>query len=175
MREYIKQIVIHKEELLFDIENITHKIGNSRMNLDNKEQRAVYNLQADDGEQDRSIVFRSISKHISRAKNRMNVYLITKSPEVECNHLVTDENEKDYVIVLRFPWNWCDDYFTQLSDAIHDYVVNACIFDFLLISAPSEAKIYKDLSDIAYDNIKTCISARLAGTTRRPLQPFREK
>ena len=143
-----KEIVLDKDSLLYEIENVVDKISRSR-----DEQNIQ--VQADETEQDRAITMRSIDNSINVVRSKMRAYVV-------------DDGEG---IKLQFPDEWKASVFPDLVVSIQEYVINAGICDWLRVTLPREAREYGERAEVCLGRVKSCVTAR-AVCVRRPLQPF---
>lgn len=156
-------IVISHSAAIFDIRNITHKIG--RAHFDGTNIMNVSVMQADDSPQDMALIERSLERRIANVEARVIRYSRGR---------VTTE-EKDAVgrtsltttLTLAFPDNWQEHCRMNLETAIYNYIVNACVSDFLSNTNAAEAALYAEKAEIELDQIKYYVSTRKPGTMRR--------
>ncbi len=145
---------IDHSAVIFDVRNLTHKIGRAHFNGDNL--MAVSVMQADESPQDIAIITRSMERKIADIRARVVRYL--RSCETS-NNVTT--------LTLAFPDNWQEHSKDNLETAMYNYVVNACVSDFLANTNAGEAAIYADRADMELDQVKYYISTRKPGTMRR--------
>ena len=152
-----KEIVLDKDVLLYEIENMVDKVSRSRLRDDNLGQSIQ--VQADETEQDRAITERSVGNSINVIRRRMSAY-------------ISNEDVGDEVIKLQFPEGWKECVFPALVGSIHEYIINIGVFEWLRVTLPQEAQGYREKAEECLDRVKSCVTARVAGSVRRPLQPF---
>lgn len=152
----IMEIVLDRENLLYEIENVVDKVSRSRLRDDNLEQ--CVQVQADETGQDRAITERSIHRSINVVRSRMSAY-------------ISKEDVGGEVILLEFPEGWRESVLQDLVGAIREYII---ILEFLRlrITLPGEAEGYREQAGECLSRVKSCVTARVAGSVRRPLQPF---
>lgn len=153
----MKEIVLDKDALLYEIENTVDKISRSRLRDDNLEQSIQ--VQADETEQDRAITVRSVNNSINVIRTRMGAY-------------ISNEDAGDEVVKLQFPEGRKECVFPDLVGSIREYVINIGVFEWLRVTLPQEAQGYRERAEECLDRVKSCVTARVAGSVRRPLQPF---
>lgn len=120
----------------------------------------------------RNLFDRWINKYIDNSKQRMQAYVVEPMRKATMN-AAPDWEEKE--IHLSFPWYWDETTFGALSGAVHDYIVNSVLMEFLAMSITSKDPITTDkqsLAQEAYDNIKHYCVTTLPGTMRKKLHPF---
>ena len=102
----------------------------------------------------------------------MSAFVLEKSKTSTINS-ISQKEEVD--ITLLFP-EWYDDtVFGQLCSAVHDYVVNATLYEYfsLALSAkdPVTATKQEQMND-ALSEIRKLVNASKPGSIRKPLNPF---
>ena len=110
-----------------------------------------------------------INKHTKRLCERLSAYLINLSCKNTSDNIL--ERLPQYVYILGMPYNWDCVNSEHLAEEMHNYVVNASLYDFLKTNYPNESLIFKGTSDSAWDNVKHAVSVRVGGI-RKPIQPF---
>lgn len=153
----IMEIVLDRENLLYEIENVVDKVSRSRLRDDNLEQ--CVQVQADETGQDRAITERSIHRSINVVRSRMSAY-------------ISKEDVGGEVIRLEFPEGWRESVFQDLVGAIREYIINIGVFEWLRITLPGEAEGYREQAGECLSRVKSCVTARVVGSVRRSLQPF---
>ena len=123
--------------------------------------------------------YRWIDKHIGIAKSVMSAFVLEKYRRTKMNS-ISQVDEVD--ITLLFP-EWYDDtVFEQLCSAVHDYVVNATLFEFFSISllVPYKNGVTQDPATIvkqqqmndALSDVRKYVNASKPGRIRKPYKPF---
>lgn len=157
------EISINHSDVIFEVRNITHKIGRSHFSGDNFVNVAV--IQADESPQDMSLLQHFMTRRIADLATRMTRYFRGKTTTEEID--TVGRKYLNTTISLAFPDNWQENCEQNLQTAAYNYVVNACVADFLTNANAREAAIYLEKADMELDLIKYYISARKPGTLRR--------
>lgn len=163
-----RHIYISKDQVFYDIDAQLGIISNSRRKADGTEDETLtlattnYN----------PMFCRWIDGHIGEAKTVMSAFVLEDSKTAGVNS-IKDMDEVD--ITLLMP-EWYDDtVFSQLIDAIHSYVVNATLRDYLVMSLTSKDPVTIDKASLAEENkssIRQLINASKPGRIRKHLSPF---
>ena len=116
--------------------------------------------------------FRWIDNYIGKAKSVMSAFVLEKFKTTAMNS-ISQKEEVD--ITLLFP-EWYDDtVFEQLCSAVHDYVVNATLYEYfsLTLSAkdPVTATKQEQMND-ALNDVRKYVNASKPGSVRKPFKPF---
>ena len=115
---------------------------------------------------------RWIDQHIGEAKTVMSAFVLERFKTSQTNS-IKDSDEVD--ITLLMP-EWYDDTtFPQLCTAVHDYVVNSTLYDFLSMTLTSKDTVTIDkneASDKAKYQIKKLANAAKPGRISKPFKPF---
>lgn len=156
-------ITINHSEAIFDIQNITHKIG--RAHYDGSNIMRVSVMQADDSPQDTALIARFLERRIAAVESKVIRYSRGRTTKEETD--AVGRSSMSTTISLAFPDNWQEHCRPNLETAIYDYVVNACVSDFLANTNTAEAAIYAERAEIDLEQIKYYVSTRKPGTMRR--------
>ena len=119
-----------------------------------------------------SMFIQWIDKYLNLAKSRMAAYVLTLERHSAMN--ATREWE-ECIIHLAFPPTWNPTTFTNLADAIHQYIVNSVLKELFVLMFTSSDPLTADkiaLADDAYREIKHCCVSKRPGTNQKPLHPF---
>ena len=157
------EISINHSEVIFDVRNITHKIGRSHFSGDNFVNVAV--IQADESPQDMELLAHFMKRRITDLCARMTRYFKGSETKKEVDNV--GREYLNTIIALALPDNWQENNEQNLQTAAYNYVVNACVSDFLTNANARESVIYAEKADMELDLIKYYISARKPGTMRR--------
>lgn len=155
--------VIH-EDIIFDIQNITHKYGRSKDNGENVKSVAL--MQVDNSEQDSEIINRLLTRHIYSLYDRMDRY--TTNLSTETFKIAENNTRTKTTYKLTMPPNWPNKKSDTIRLAMHDYLVYSCIADHLNIVNPQDAGQYRQYADDAVSDIKYALNTRIPGTRRIP-------
>lgn len=157
------EISIDHSAAIFDIRNITHKVGRAHFNGENMMNVSV--MQADDSSQDMALMELSLKRRIAEVEAKVMRYSrgceTTKEVDAVGRETLTT------TISLALPDNWQDNCMRNLQTAAYNYVVYACVADFLANVNAREAAIYAESADLELDQVKYYVSTRKPGTLRR--------
>lgn len=156
-------IIINHSEAIFDIRNITHKIGRAHFNGDNMMNVSV--IQADDSPQDMAIMERSLERRIADIEAKVVRYSRGRKTTEELD--AVGRPSRTTTISLAMPDNWQEHSKLNLETAVYNYVVNMCVSDFLANVNTGEAALYAEKADMELDQVKYYVSTRKPGTMRR--------
>lgn len=157
------KISINHSEAIFDIRNITHKLGQAH--YDGSNIRRISVMQADDSPQDMALVSRFLERRIAAVEARVIRYSRGRETQEETD--VVGRTSLVTTITLAFPDNWQEHCRQNLETAAYNYVVNACVSDFLANTNTAEAALYAEKAELELDQIKYYVSTRKPGTMRR--------
>lgn len=163
-------INIKKEELLYDIDALTHKTTEARIDMPEKDSvKSTYAIKTDESELDRSLLTRMLDYRDSQLRTIMTKYL----PEVEevsfDDTLRDDVAEYLYSLEMRDDWN--SNLLKPLTDKIHRYLVYGTLYDYYLKVSPELAKSLGDIDEIK-EAILDILRKRKKDIFIRPLRPF---
>lgn len=163
-----KILFVVKDEIFAEIDAQLQILAESRM-TENGQPNKVLNS----GVERFSVQFeRWIDKYLDLAKSRMAAYVVEIHRKATINHH-KDWDEAE--IHLSFPWTWNPVTFPQLGDAVQNYIVNSCLYEFFCLSLTSKDPVTIDkltLAEDANSMIKHCCVSSLPGTQRKKLKPF---
>lgn len=168
----MKQIVIHaiQQELVYDIENITHQLARHRTQLTVEDQ---FVLQTSDTETDRAIIKRSLDRAYNKVRRALSSVLMDETWGFADDDLKLTDVDGYYLYI-----NVKDDFKEAKTEAaamaFHDFLIHSAIFDWLLISKPDEALIYKELIDANLSELKGIAMDRSGFYTINPFPDFKD-
>lgn len=120
----------------------------------------------------RQLFYEWINKHIGEAKTVMAHAVLEKFRTTAMNS-IKDVDEVD--ITLLVP-EWYDDTtFLQLCDAVHSFVVNATLLDFLSLRSQSNdpaVTLKQTQKQDGENEIRKLINFAKPGRISKPLKPF---
>lgn len=163
-----RHIYIYRSQLMLDIEQEVAIIAKTRKNPDGTDDDTLNNI----SEKYQPLLNRWIDKYINLAKGRMSAYILERFRTSKANNLKTDD---EIDIELQVPDFWNDTVFQPLVQAVHDYVVNGAVYEFMSLTLPPrEHVINVKLRDVeqSYNDIKRYICSSKPGRIRKPMQPF---
>lgn len=156
----IIEVIMLKEELMFDINAELHQIENTRKP---EESKLLTNEQMDN-----HLLARHIDAALNKVVERCQAYLLIPSPYVHriSNNHTHDWSEKS--IFLAMPINWPLHCMDALRDACHDYIVQYAQALFLAKIAPDTAAISQNMAEHRYSEINALLSHRNGGVRIHP-------
>lgn len=167
---------IYLTELMFDIEKSAWQIGRSRKDS----QQLSHAEEVQDIDDERILRFIQTSyKDVTIALSEMiaegtttadNILLPAKRKSVSGGQSITltwgrgettEEEDNVLTIVLRAPSNFATSQSTSLANAIHSYIINYSLSEWLLLTNPSEAANYKQLAAESLQQLYAASFARV--------------
>lgn len=131
-------ITLKKEELLYDIENTTYLVGNSRSTGDNFEQ--VSNIQNSGEGEDRNFILRSIEKAFNEAKRNLSRY-INETLVASNNELMAETG--DFVLTLNVVDMFNEASTDTLKSSAHEFISASALMDWFANVKPDEMVVYQ--------------------------------
>ena len=131
-------ITLKKDELLYDIENTTYLVGNSRSTGDNFEQ--VSNIQNSGEGEDRNFILRSIEKAFNEAKRNLSRYI--DETMVASNNALMDETG-DFVLTLNVVDMFNEASTDTLKSSAHEFIAASALMDWFANVKPDEMVVYQ--------------------------------
>ena len=132
-------ITLKKDELLYDVENTSYLVGNSRSTGENFEQ--VSNIQNSGEGEDRNFILRSIEKAFNEAKRNLSRY-ITETKTSSDNTLMAEEG--DFALTLSVVDVFNEASTDTLKSATHEFIVASALADWFANVKPDEMVIYQN-------------------------------
>jgi hypothetical protein len=156
-------ITLYYSELMYDVQNKTYLTGKSRETGDNFE--AVANMQANDDEENKNQILRSIGNAVSALKARLSEYIIDAG-DSSSNILQVVEDAEKLELSLSMPSNYNNATRDTISAAAHQFIVNTAIGDWFAITNKADASDYVAQATANIIEIREAISKRV-----RPTRP----
>ena len=173
--KFERHIFIGRDQIMYDLDAQISMMSKARRKDDGTEDDSFANATDTYKQQ----FYRWIDKHIGIAKGKMQVFVLEKFKATKMNS-ISQEEEVD--IELLVPEWWDDTIFDQLVQAVHDYVVNATLYEFFSISllVPQRHGVSQDPATVVKqqqmnDNlaeIKNLINSSKPGSIKKPFKPF---
>ena len=166
--KYKRHIFIRRDQLLYDIDAQIQMVAMSRRKADGSEDERLTSAT----ETFKAMFFRWIGKHVGIAKNKMQTFVVEKTVPTDMNG-VPESDETD--IELLMPDWWDDTIFDQLTQAVHDYVVNAVLQEYFTVTLTSKDPVTIDkglMAESALFDVKKLSNSSKAGRIRKPFKPF---
>ena len=115
---------------------------------------------------------RWINKYLDLTKSRMAAYVKT----IERQNTMNAQRPWDEAVIhLEFPPTWNATTFTNLADAVHQYIVNGVLYEFFALSITAKDPVTSEKfeqREEASREIKHCCVSQLPGASRKTLHPF---
>ena len=166
--KFERHIFIRRDQIFYDLDAQIGMMNESRRKDDGTEDDTKTNATQKYQQQ----FYRWIDSHIGKAKSVMSAFVLEKARTAKMNS-ISQKEEVD--ITLLFP-EWYDDtVFEQLCSAVHDYVVNATLYEYfsLTLSAKDPVTLSKqEMMNDALGEVRKYVNASKPGTIRKPFKPF---
>lgn len=166
--KYERHIFIRRDQVFFDIDSQISMMNASRRKENGIEDDTL--TSATEAYQQQ--FFRWIDKHIGLAKATMSAFVLEKSRTTRMNSISQNE-EVD--IELLMPDFWNDTVFDQLCQAVHDYIVNATLYEYFSITLTVKDPVTiskKEQADEAMGNVQEYCNAAKPGMIKKTHSPF---
>lgn len=150
-------ITLKKEEILYDIENTSYIVGNSRSTGDNFEQ--VSNIQNSGEGEDRNFILRSVENAFGEAKRNLSRF-INETKTAANNQLMSEDG--DFAIALNVADVFNEASTDSLKSALHDFIVSSSLMDWFANVKPDEMPIYQNRKNVANMNMISAIYRKKA-------------
>ncbi len=151
-------ITLFCSELIYDIQNKTYLTGRSRLSQDNFEETA--NMQANDDEENRNQIVRSIGNAFALIKTKMSEYIVDTGTTAN-NILQEMDSSTRLQLQLRMPSNYNETTREALTSAVHQYIVNIAIADWFGITNKNDAAEYLATAKANIDEMREAVSKRV--------------
>ena len=131
-------ITLKKDELLYDIENTSYLVGNSRSTGENFEQ--VSNIQNSGEGEDRNFILRSIETAYNEVKRNLSRYI--DETMVASNNALMDETG-DFVLTLNVVDMFNEASTDTLKSSAHEFIISSALLDWFANVKPDEMVVYQ--------------------------------
>jgi hypothetical protein len=166
--KFERHIFIDREQILFDIDSQIAMVNNGKRKEDGTEDDTRANATTTYQQE----FYRWIDKYIGKAKSVMSAFVLEQFKTTKMN-AVSQKEEVD--ITLLVP-EWYDDtVFDQLCDAVHEYVVNAALYEYFALTLSIKDPVTvtkKEMMDDAKNEVRKYVNASKPGSVRKPQNPF---
>ena len=99
-------ISINKNELFYDIDALTHKTTEARIDMPEKSSvKSTYAIKTDESELDRSLLTRMLNYRDAQLRTVISKYLSEETDDHSNNDLRQDVAEYIYSLEMRDDWN----------------------------------------------------------------------
>ena len=117
-------IELHKHQLNYDVNLITHVIAN-RANAAQESPEQSFNFSNTDGESELTIIDRFMESSFNKLMASVSRYV---SDDYEYSDNVLDKNVASYIFDLVVPDTFNRSYLNPLRSSMHQYMVNYTLF-----------------------------------------------
>lgn len=149
-------ITLYMSELIYDVQNKAYLTGRSRSTGDNYE--AVANMQANDDDENLNQVVRSIGNAFATLKTKVSEYMDDSGSTADNEQT---DGESNLVVALRMPSNYNEGTRESVSAAMHQYIVNTALGDWLRITDKADAADYVNLASDNLGQLREALNKRL--------------
>ena len=166
--KFERHIFISRDQIFYDLDAQIAMMNESRRKDDGTEDDTKTNATTKFQQQ----FYRWIDKYIGIAKGVMATFVLEKFKTTKMNSI----SQKEEVDIILLVPEWYDDtMFDQLCNAVHDYVVNATLYEYfsLTLSLKDPVTVTKqDQMNDALKDVRKYVNASKPGSIRKPLNPF---
>ena len=166
--KFERHVFIRKDQVFFDLDSQLGILSLARKKQDGTEDESLTNATT----AYRQMFYRWIDKHIGIAKGVMSAFVLDRFKTTSMNS-ISDKDEID--IELLMPEFWDDTVFDQLTNAVHDYVVNATLYEYFTISLTSKDPVTVDKRQLmieALSDVKKYVNAAKPGFIEKIKSPL---
>jgi hypothetical protein len=166
--KFERHVFIRKDQVFFDLDSQLAILSLARKKQDGTEDESLSNATT----AYRQMFYRWIDKHIGIAKGVMSAFVLDRFKTTSMNS-ISDKDEID--IELLMPEFWDDTVFDQLTNAVHDYVVNATLYEYFTISLTSKDPVTVDKRQLmieALSDVKKYVNAAKPGFIHKIKSPL---
>lgn len=166
--KFERHVFIRKDQVFFDLDSQLGILSLARKKQDGTEDDSLTNATTTY----RQMFYRWIDKHIGIAKGVMSAFVLDRFKTTSMNS-ISDKDEID--IELLMPEFWDDTVFDQLTNAVHDYVVNATLYEYFTISLTSKDPVTVDKRQLmieALSDVKKYVNAAKPGFIHKIKSPL---
>lgn len=160
-------VYILRSQLMYDIEAELNIITRSRRNEAHLQDNGIENT-----DELRPILNRWMNKYISLAKRKLTSVLRDDAPNASTNY-IKDAEEIDFSLSIGDWWN--ENALDTLTEAIHDYIVNGTLYEYLLLYLTAKDPVTatkEQQTEFALENIHNALCSYKAGKLRKGMHPF---
>lgn len=166
--KFHRHLFIRRDQVFFDLDSQIGMLAMSRRKEDGTEDDRLTNATTTYRQQ----FCRWMDKYLGSAKSVMSAFVLEKFKTTDMN-AVKDKDEVD--IELLMP-EWYDDtVFEQLTQAVHDYIVNGTLYEFfslVLTSKDPVAVDKREQMEEAKGEVRKYVQAAKPGRIHKRFSPF---
>lgn len=163
----VRHVFIRKDQLLYDIDTETNII--SKMRRDDKLGDKLATSETDSF---RPLFHRWIDKYMDKAINRLSAFIFTPARVASMDDM---DMWKEKELTLIFPMEWDDTTYEQLAGAIHDYIKNGALYEYLILSLTVNDPVTVSISSLkeeSYEAIMDYANKKIGGYYKKNLEPM---
>lgn len=157
-------ITLHISEITYDVQNKTYITGRSRSDGSNYED--VAHLQMSDDDEEKNQLMRSIGNAVSSLRSGLGEYIEVAG--LSGDNILASEDE-NIIVKLNLPDNYNEAMTDTISSAMHQYIVNTALADWLTMTDKQDAADYLTFAAANIERIKDALYKR-----SRPVRPVKE-
>lgn len=163
-----RHIFVRRDQVVFDIDAQLSILSEARKNPDGTQDDSFTNATS----KYTQLFYRWIDTYIGEAKAIMAAFVLEKSATSAMNS-IKDNEEVDIDMLMP---DWYDDTtFQQLCNAVHDFVVDATLLDYLTMRLSSKDPVTADKATQAEERrsrIRELANMAIPGRISKPYKPF---
>ncbi len=148
-------VTLYVSELVYDVQNKTYLTGRSRAKNGNYEE--VANMQANDDDDSKFQILRSIANAYANLKTKLSEYIEESTTSVS-NKL---EEHDTITFSLVMPSNFNQATNDTVAAAAHKYLVNNAVADWFVITNKADAGEYYSFAAANIEEIREAINKRV--------------
>jgi len=166
--KFERHVFISRDSVMFAVDAQIQMVAESRRKEDGSEDDRLTNATT----KHQQMFYSWFNTHIGKAKSTMSAFVLEKFKTTKMNN-ISQKEEID--ITLLMP-EWYDDtVFDQLCDAVNDYIVNAILYEYFLLTLSIKDPVTaakQELMNEELSNIRKYVNASKPGAIRKPYNPF---
>ena len=159
MAKKVIAITLYMSELIYDVQNKTYLTGRSRQTGTNHEE--VANMQANDDDENANQIMRSIGNAFANLKTKLSEYINESGTSTNDKQISSTGN---LTLSLNMPPNYNNASNDTISTALHQYLVNSAIGDWLTITNKNDASDYITLAAANLEQLREAVNKRMRPT-----------
>ena len=160
-------IYIMRAQVIYDIEAQLSIITKSRRNEAQSQDNNIENIDAV-----RPLIDRWFGKYLSLVKRKL-ASVLKEERILSTSNNIKDKEEIDLVLSIGDRWN--SNALEPLSNAVHDFIVNGCIYEYLLLYLTPNDPVTatkEQQKELAFEEIHNALCSYKPGKLRKGMHPF---
>lgn len=162
-----KHVFIQADQLFYDIDAVTGLLDRA-----SRQTQGTAEVATSESDTYRPMFFRWFDKYIAKAEECMSAFVMKKEG---INRLNVLKEWQEREITLLMPGSWDATVYDSLVQAIHQYIVNGALYEYLAITLSSKDPRTidkREQADEYYDLMRSLTCRVKPGSVHRPLKPF---